>query len=96
MFDSLVHWLERAGPLVFWTCAITLLAIDAAAIAVVIGTKSRALVNRWSLPLVIGNVLIVGAGTAIPTAMYVTKVAVQAFAPSVALSVPGAEVAPSP
>jgi hypothetical protein len=81
MFDSLVHWLDRTGPLVFWTCAITLLTVDGAAIAAFVATKSRALVNRWSLPLVIANVLLVGAGAGIPAAMYVTKVAVRAVAP---------------
>lgn len=93
MFASLVSWLDRAGPLVFWTCAIILVTIDTAAVAAVIGTKSRQLVNRWTGVLVVANVLLLGTGVGVPAAMYVTKVAVRAVAPSVVLSISGSATA---
>ena len=53
------------------------------AAATVIGTKSRELVNKWTGTVVVANALLLGVGTAVPAAMYVTRMAVMAVAPSV-------------
>lgn len=82
MFDDVVAWLDRVGPLVFWTCAIALVTLDAAAVATVIGTKSRELVNRWTGRLLAANLLLLGVGAAVPGAMYVAKVVMRAVAPT--------------
>lgn len=96
MFVAIVNWLDRVGPLIFWTCAITLITIDAAAVAAVIGTKSRELVNRFTGAFVVANALLIGAGVGVPAAMYVTKVAVQAVAPSTQLTITGTATAVEP
>lgn len=82
MFDALVAWLDRVGPLVFWTCLVSLVAIDTAAVAAVISTKSRELVNRWTKIVLAANVLLIGAGVAVPGVMYVAKIAISAVAPT--------------
>lgn len=82
MLTALAQWLERIGPLVFWGCVVTALAIDVAAAATFFGTRSRELVNRWTGTIVVANALLLGAGTAVPAAMYVTRMAVTAVAPS--------------
>jgi hypothetical protein len=87
MLGAIVQWLDRVGPMIFWTCAIALITIDTAAVATVIGTKSRELVNRWTGAIVIANALLLGTGVGVPAMMYVTKVAVQAVAPSAQLSI---------
>jgi hypothetical protein len=83
MLIALVQWLERIGPLVFWTCIVGALAVDTVAAATVIGTRSRELVNKWTGTIVVANALLLGVGTAVPAAMYVTRMAVMAVAPSV-------------
>ena len=79
---ALVQWLDRVGPEVFWACAVVLIAVDVSAAAAVIGSQSRALVNRWTTPVLVVNALLLGAGVGVPTMMYVTKVAVMAVAPA--------------
>jgi hypothetical protein len=81
MFAAVVAWLDRVGPLVFWTCAITLVALDTTAVAAVIGTKSRELVNRWTGTVLGLNVTLIGIGVGVPGVMYVAKLAVEAVAP---------------
>lgn len=94
MLASLVQWLDRVGPMVFWSCAFTLLALDSAAVAAVMSTKSRALVNRWTSTVLAMNVFLVGTGVAIPSAMWAAKYAVKAFAPSSMVSFTKANDAP--
>jgi hypothetical protein len=82
MLDAFIAWLDRVGPLVFWTCAIAVVTLDAAAVAAVIGTKSRELVNRWTGTVLAANLLLLGIGVGVPGAMYVAKVVVSAVAPT--------------
>ncbi len=84
MLDAFVAWLDRVGPLVFWTCTIALIAVDTTAAAAVMTTKSRALVNRWTGAVLAANLGLIGVGVGVPTALYVTKMAVQTFAPTAA------------
>lgn len=96
MIASLVNWLDRVGPLIFWACAITLITIDTAAVAAIVGSKSRELVNRWAGAFIVANALLLGTGVGVPAAMYVTKIAVQAISPSAQLSVAGSAAADGP
>ena len=82
MLDAFVAWLDRVGPLVFWTCTIALIAVDTTAAAAVMTTKSRALVNRWTGAVLAANLSLIGVGVGVPAALYVTKLAVQTFAPT--------------
>ena len=87
MLASVVEWLDRIGPLVFWTCAATLVAVDSAIVAAVMSTKSRALVNRWTGTVVAINVFLLSAGVGIPAAAFAAKMVVRAVAPSMMLNV---------
>jgi hypothetical protein len=82
MLASLIQWLDRVGPLVFWTCFTAIVVVDTAAVAAVMTTKSRALVNRWTGAVLAVNAFLLGAGVGIPATMYAAKMAVSAFAPS--------------
>ena len=88
MLESLVQWLDRAGPLVFWSCAGVLVAIDSLAAGAVVLTQSRELVNRWTGALLAANVLLVGVGAGVPATLYVTKVAVRALTPAAPAALP--------
>jgi len=85
MFAAVIEWLDRAAPLVFWTCAIALVALDTAAVATVVATKSRELVNRWTGTVLAANVLLIGVGVGVPGVMYCAKIAVSAVAPTASL-----------
>ena len=92
MLAAFALWLDHAGSTVFWTCLVGALAIDTVAVATVVSTKSRALVNKWTGPVVVANALLLGGGTLLPVAMHMTSVAVMAVAPSVTPSMaPAAE-----
>lgn len=87
MLGSLVQWLDRVGPMVFWTCTIALVTLDTAAAAAVISTRSRALVNRWTGAVLGMNLFLLGTGVGVPAAMWATKLAVQAIAPSATFAI---------
>ena len=83
MFDSIAQMLDQIGSLTFWTCISVLVVIDAIAVAVVIQTRSRELVNRWTGRLVAANALLLGAGVGVPMTAYLARSVVIAVAPSV-------------
>ena len=86
MLDSAVLWLDQLSSQVFWTCAMALVAIDLVAVAVVAQTRSRALVNRWTGPVLAANLLLLGAGLGVAVAAFAAKAVANAVAPSVATS----------
>ena len=83
MFDSIAQLLDQIGTWTFWTCMSLLVVIDAVAIAAVIQTRSRELVNRWTARLVAANVLLLGGGLGVPMTAYLARSVVIAVAPSV-------------
>ena len=83
MLDSIVQMLDQVGSTVFWTCALALAVIDIGAIALVVRTRSRTLVNRWTGTVLTANALLLGAGLGVPATTFVVKVAVRAVTASV-------------
>ena len=96
MLASIVQWLDRVGPLVFWSCAVTLIAVDTAAVAAVMSTRSRALVNRWTGTVLAVNAFLLGAGVGIPATAFAAKMVVRNFAPSTMLTFAKDADAPPP
>ena len=83
MFDSIAQTLGQIGSWTFWTCMAVLAAIDLLAITVVIQTRSRELVNRWTSHIVAANLLLLGAGLGVPATAYLARSVVLVVAPSV-------------
>jgi hypothetical protein len=83
MFDSIAQTLGQIGSLTFWTCMTVLVAIDILAIAAVVQTRSRELVNRWTGRIIAANLLLLGAGLGVPVTAYVARSVVLAVAPTV-------------
>ena len=83
MFDSIAQTLGQVGSWTFWTCMAVLAAIDLLAIAVVIQTRSRELVNRWTGRIVSANLLLLGTGLGVPATAYLARSVVLVVAPSV-------------
>ena len=86
MLDSVVPWLDQVSSQAFWTSAMALVAIDLVAVAAVMQTRSRALVNRWTGPVLAANLLLLGAGLGVPVAAFAAKAVANAVAPSIAAS----------
>lgn len=88
MLESSVLWLNQVSTQVFWTCALLLVSIDVMAAIVVLRTRSRALVNRWTSRVLAANLLLLGAGLGVPVAAQAAKFVVSTLAP--VLSAPAA------
>jgi hypothetical protein len=82
VLDAIILWLDQVRSVVFWGCVAGLVAIDLAAAAVVMGTRSRALVNRWTGPVLAVNLILIGAGVGVPVVAYATRAVARALAPS--------------
>jgi len=83
MFDSIAQAFDQIGWWTFWTCMAALVVIDLVAIAAVVQTRSRELVNRWTGRILAANMMLLGAGLGVPAASFVAKSVVVTLAPSV-------------
>jgi hypothetical protein len=81
VLDALMLWLDQLRSAVFWLCVTGLLVLDLGAVAVVMGTRSRALVNRWTGPVLAANLLLLGVGVGVPVAAYAVRTVASALAP---------------
>lgn len=95
MLDTIVLWLDQIGSEVFWGCAAALVLVDVAAMAVVMQTRSRAIVNRWTGRILAVNLLLLGAGLGVPAAAFTLKLAASALLPSVSASIAAASTTES-
>jgi|GEM_PF-596263 len=84
MLSSFVQWLDSVGSVVFWTCLIGLVAVNAVAATVFFTRRSREIVNRWTAPVLAANVLLIGTGAMVPAVTYVARTAAVALAPAAA------------
>jgi hypothetical protein len=72
-------WLSGFSSSVFQICAFLFVAINATAVAAFLATRSRALVQKWTGPLLAANFVLIGAGAGIPMVAGIAKAAVAAF-----------------
>ncbi|TFG45332.1 MAG: hypothetical protein E4H41_05345 [Gemmatimonadales bacterium] len=86
MLETTVLWLDQVSAEVFWTCAAGLVLIDLTAMAVVMATRSRELVNRWTGRVLAANLLLLGAGLGVPAAAFTAKLAARAVLPAMSAS----------
>lgn len=86
MLETTVLWLDQVSAEVFWTCAAGLVLIDLTAMAVVMATRSRELVNRWTGRVLAANLLLLGAGLGVPAAAFTAKLAARAVLPVLSAS----------
>ncbi|HJU74453.1 MAG TPA: hypothetical protein VJ717_11965 [Gemmatimonadaceae bacterium] len=72
-------WLDLAGARVFALSATLFVLMNAAAIALVVAKRDRAIVNRWTARWLAANMLLLGAGIGVPIAAKVVRITVDAF-----------------
>jgi hypothetical protein len=82
MGAAITTWLSSISGAVFQTCAILFVVINVGAVALVVTTKSRELVQRWTSPWLAANLFLLGAGAGVPLVAGVAKAAVQAVSGS--------------
>ena len=82
MLDGLILWLDQVRSIVFWGCLAGLVTLDLAAVGIVVATRSRAFVNRWTGPVLAANLILIGAGVGVPVVAFVAQAAANALAPS--------------
>jgi hypothetical protein len=81
-------WLDGTAARVFALCATLFVVMNAGAIALVIATKDRAFVNRWTARWLAANLALIGAGAGVPVVAKVMRLTIDAFAASRSLQVP--------
>lgn len=95
MLETTVLWLDQVSAEVFWACAAGLVLIDLAAVAVVLQTRSREVVNRWTSRVLAANLLLLGAGLGVPAVAYTAKLAATALLPTLSASASSATASKS-
>lgn len=79
---SLIDWLSSVSNFVFRTAAMLFVVVNAGAAAMVVSTRSRALVQRWTSPWLAVNLLLLGAGAGVPLVAGIAKAAAGALSNS--------------
>lgn len=79
---AITTWLSSISDFVFRTCAILFVVLNVGAIGLVVTTRSRALVQRWTSPWLAVNLLLLGAGAGVPLMAGIAKAAVRAVSSS--------------
>lgn len=103
MDAEITTWLNSVSGFVFRTSAVLFVVVNVAAIGLLVSTRSRALVQRWTSPWLAVNLVLLGAGAGVPLVAGIAKAAVAALTnannPPVVVRVdgelPSAELVPS-
>lgn len=82
METGILDWLANVGATAFRWSALAFLVVNGIAVAAVVLTRDRALVNRWTGRLLAINLGLVGTGLGIPLLTTVSRVAVAAVLPT--------------
>ncbi len=88
MGAGLLEWLANVGAGAFRWSLMAFVIVNGLAIAAVIVTRDRSLVNRWTGRLLGVNLLLAGTGIGIPLLAAVTRLGVAAVFPGTAKLVP--------
>jgi hypothetical protein len=95
VLDGLILWLDQVRSAVFWACLTGLVVLDVGAVAAVVATRSRALVNRWTGAVLAANLILLGAGVGVPVVAYAAKAVASALAPSLSTLSTKSDAAPA-
>ena len=82
MPDTILSWLDGVGSTAFTLSAIAFVAINAIAIATVLLTRDRGIVNRFTPHFLAANLLLLGTGLGGPLAALAARSVISAVTPS--------------
>lgn len=78
---DVLEWLGGVGATAFRWSALAFVVLNGAAIATVVLSRDRSLVNRWTGRLLAANLVLAGTGIGIPLLTTVTRLAVAMVMP---------------
>ena len=96
METGILSWLESVGSTAFRWSALTFLVVNGIAVAAVIVTRDRSLVNRWTGKLIAANLGLAATGLGIPLVTSVTRLAIEAIMPATRIVLPVRDRRPEP
>ncbi|HTS89702.1 MAG TPA: hypothetical protein VMG41_14515 [Gemmatimonadales bacterium] len=79
MTDTLIGWLGGAGTWAWHVSAWLLLAVNLGALGIVVITRSRALVDRWTGRWLAANLGLLGFGLGVPAVTGLLRLALNAL-----------------
>ncbi len=85
--DAVVTWLDRVGSITLGLSISALVILDLAALAAVVATRDRALVNRWTGRVLAANLTLLGIGVAGPALAFTGRLAVSVIGPLLPTSI---------
>jgi hypothetical protein len=80
--ESLAESIGAFGSTLFRWSAIAFVIINGAAVAAIVITRSRDLVNRWTSRLVAANLLLLATGVGVPAVAQAMRMVIQGVASS--------------
>ena len=83
MEAAMLAWLQDLAIRAFGISLFLALAIDGAFALIVLATRDRAIVNRWTSRVLAVNLVLAGTGVGVPVLALGSRLAVQAIAPLV-------------
>jgi len=83
MEAAILAWLQELAIRAFGISLFLVLAIDGAFAIVVLATRDRTIVNRWTARVLAANLVLAGTGVGVPVLALASRVAVRAIAPLV-------------
>ena len=82
MPDTIFSWLGGVGSMAFSVSAIAFVAINVIAVVVVFLTRDPGLVNRFTTPFLVVNLMLLGTGLGVPLAALAARTVISAVTPA--------------
>ena len=83
MEAAILAWLQELAIRAFGISLFLVLAIDGVFAIVLLATRDRTIVNRWTSRVLAANLVLAGTGVGVPVLALTSRVAVRAIAPLV-------------
>ena len=83
MEAAILAWLENVAIRAFGLSLFLLLAVDVTFAVILLATRDREIVNRWTSRVLAVNLMLAGTGVGVPMLALGSRVAVRAIAPLV-------------
>lgn len=83
MEAAILAWLQDFAIRAFGISLFLVLAIDGAFAVILLATRDRTIVNRWTSRVLAANLVLAGTGVGVPVLALGTRLAVQSIAPLV-------------
>jgi hypothetical protein len=96
METSVLDWLASVGATAFRWSAIGFVLVNGAAIAAVVLTKDRTLVNRWTGRVLAANLVLAGTGIGIPLVTAASRFAISVVTPAKSSMLPAIDTEERP